>query len=312
MSLRPFDLRDIALVRQLEERQVALDTRTALTEAQRPLQSALLAYLIGGRGTPTFVLRGKRSGSEVRAFGQIRMQPGCHQAQLVAVATDPDDERVSGLPEMLDALTAYAGRCGAYTVVAEVEDSSAQFEALRHADFVVYTRQEVWRLTDAPTRVDDLGVRPEQDSDHWNVQQLIANTVPRLIQQVDPPNRAGTGLVWMDGDHLMAYVRAYCGHRGVWLQLYLHPQGEEAARMLIEQAAATYRPTAAAPLYCCVRRYQEWLNQPLAELGFKPLGSQALLVRHTTARIRTPEHAFAAVPEKTLEATSPVTHSKAK
>jgi hypothetical protein len=310
--LRPFDLRDIALVRQLEDRQVALDSRTALTETQRPLQSALLAYLIAGRGTPTFVLRGKRSGTEFRAFGQIQLNPKCHQAQLVAVATDPEDLEVSGLPEMLDALTVYAGRCGAHTVVAEVEDSSTHFEALRHADFVVYTRQEVWRLIDAPTEPAAPRLRPEQDQDGWRVQQLIVNTVPRLIQQVDPPNRFGTGLVWMEGDEMLAYVRAYCGRHGVWLQLYLHPHGEEAARSIIEQAAATYQPTASAPLYCCVRRYQEWLNSPLAELGFEPLGSQALLVRHTTARIKTPEHAFAAMHEKALEATSPVTHSKAR
>jgi hypothetical protein len=312
VSLRPFDLRDIALVRQLEEQYVPLDTRAALTEAQRPLHRALLAYLISGRGTPTFVLRGKRSGTEVRAFGQIQMHPRCHQAQLVAMAIDPPDQESLGLPEMLDTLTAYAGRCGAYTIVAEVEDSSAHFEVLRRADFVVYTRQEVWRLTSTPPEPDALKLRPEQESDQWSVQQLIANTVPRLIQQVDPPNRTGTGLVWMEGDEILAYVRAYCGQRGVWLQLYLHPQGEEAARTIIEQAAATYKPTADMPLYCCVRRYQEWLDGSLAELGFEPLGSQALLVRHTTARIRTAEHAFAAVHEKALEAPSPVTHSKAK
>jgi hypothetical protein len=312
VTLRPFDLRDIALVRQLEGNHVALDSRRALTEAQRPLHSALLAYLVAGRGTPTFVLRSKGSGSEFRAFGQIQLHPRCHQAQLVAMALEPTDQESVGLPEMLDALTTYAGRCGAHTVIAEVEDSSACFEALRRADFVVYTRQEVWRLTGTPSGPTELKLRPEGDRDQWAVQQLIANTVPRLIQQVDPPNRTGTGLVWIEGDELLAYVRAHCGHRGVWLQLYLHPQGEEAARTIIEQAAATYQPTVAAPLYCCVRRYQEWLNRPLVELGFEPLGSQALLVRHTTARVRAPEHAFAALHEKALEATSPVTHSKVK
>ena len=312
MSLRPFDLRDIALVRQLEEHHVPLDSQTALTDPQRPLHSALLAYLIAGRGTPTFVLRLKRAGAEIRAFGQVRLRPRCLQAQLVAIASDPAGQELSGLPAMLDALTAYAGQCGAHTVMAEVEDSSAHFEALRRADFVVYTRQEVWCLTAAPPQPDTPRLQPEQDSDRWNVQQLIANTVPRLIQQVDPPNQTGPGLVWVQDGELLTYVRAHCGHRGVWLQLYVHPQGEEAARTIIEQAAATYQPTPAAPLYCCVRRYQEWLNRPLAELGFEPLGSQALLVRHTTARIREAENAFAALHEKTLEVTSPVTHSKAK
>jgi hypothetical protein len=228
------------------------------------------------------------------------------------MAINPPDQESKGLAEMLDALTAYAGRCGAYTIVAEVEDSSTYFEALRRAEFVVYTRQEVWRLTAAPRQPEALNLRPEQDGDQWSVQQLIANTVPRLIQQVDPPDRTGNGLVWMQGDELLAYVRAHCGQRGVWLQLYLHPQGEEAARTIIRQAAAAYKPTRVTPLFCCVRRYQEWLNQPLAELDFEPLGSQALLVRHTTARIRAAEPAFTAVHEKTLEATSPVTQSKAK
>jgi hypothetical protein len=312
VSLRPFDLRDIALVRQLEEHHVPLDSRTALTEPQRPLHSALLAYLIAGRGTPTFVLRGRRAGTETRAFGQIRLRPRCLQAQLAAIASNPVDQELSGLSSMLDGLTAYAGHCGAHTVVAEVEDSSAHFEVLRRADFVVYTRQEVWRLTTAPPQPNTRQLQPEQDKDRYSIQQLIANTVPRLIQQVDPPNRTGAGLVWTQDGELLAFVRAHCGHRGVWLQLYLHPQGEEAARTIIEQAAATYQPSSAAPLYCCVRRYQEWLNRPLAELGFEPLGSQALLVRHTTARVRAAENAFAALHEKSMEATSPVTHSNAK
>ena len=40
------------------------------------------------------------------------------------------------------------------------------------------------------------------------------------------------------------------------------------------------------PIYCAVREYQGGLRGPLEDLGFEWVGSQALLARHTLARVR--------------------------
>jgi len=313
--IRPFDLRDIPLVRQLEQHGVPLDSRVALTETHRPLQEALLAYLIAGRGAPTFVLRQQRSGVNLQAFGQLRLWPssqGKAQARLVMLATQPPGRELLLWPQLLDALAAHAGQCGAHAVPAEIADSGPHFEALRRANFVVYSRQEIWRLMVPLELPAERYWRPEQPGDQWQIQQLITSTVPRLIQQVETADRVGPGLLWLKDGNLLAYICARRGPRGVWLQLYPHPQAAASTSLLIQQAAAHYRPSPETPLYCIVRRYQEWLNRCLADLDFEPVGSQAVMVRHTIVRAPRPERVFAPVRDKVLEATTSIAQSGMK
>ncbi len=310
--IRPFDLRDVQLVYQLEGLGISLDSRTALIEARRPLWDAMLAYLVVGRGAPTFVLRQRGSGDTVRAFGQVRICSRRRQARLATVACSPGGHKDTVWVRMLDALTALAGRHGAHTVLAQVPDDDPCFETLRRADFLVYTRQEIWRLTAPTARPDEERLRRERPADRWYVQGLIANTVPLLIQQIEPADPTGLGLAWLEDGAMMAYVCVHRGTQGHWIQLFLHPQVDHLAGSLIQEAASHYVPSPQMPLYCCVRRYQEWLNRPLADLEFELLGSQAVMVRHTTARIAQPELSPAAVRDKGLEATSPVAHGSLK
>jgi len=308
--IRPFDLRDIPLVRKLKEHTIALDSRRALIHTHRPLQSALWSYLIAHRGTPTLVLRDRPAGGARRAFGQVQLAAHQHQAQLVALAASPKEKDKATWLLMLDALTAYAGRSGAHTLLAEVADNSRHLQALRQAHFTIYTRQEIWKLTKAAESPTEPLLRPEQNSDEWHMQQLVTNVVPRLIQQVETVKPAGNGLIWLDEGRPLAYVSAQTGPRGVWLQFYLHPQAHESIESIIRQAAAHYAPSDQAPLFCCVRRYQEWLNRPLAELNFEPLGSQVVMVRHTTVRLPQLEPAPVAVAEPGLKVTTPMVRHK--
>lgn len=310
--IRPFDLRDVQLVRQLEGFGVALDSRTALTEGRRPLWNAMLAYLVAGHGAPTYVLRQRRSGRAIRAFGQVTICSRRPQARLAMMACAPGKEEGAVWPQLLDALTAAAGRYGAHTVLAQVPDDDLGFETLRRSDFLVYTRQEVWRLTTASAKPTKERLRRERPADRWATQQLIGNTVPLLIQQIEPADPTGLGLVWLEKGDLLAYFCVYRGRYGHWMQPYLHPHGDEEAGSLIQEAISHYSPTPEAPLYCCVRRYQEWLNRPLGDLGFDLLGSQAVMVRHTTARRGQPELSPAAVRDTGLEVTSPVVHGSQK
>lgn len=310
--IRPFDLRDVRLVAQLAEHGIALDSRAALIRARQPLRDAMAAYLFAGRGAPTCVLRLRRPGATLRAFGQIRICSGHPQARLLTLASRPEGHESLIWPHLLDALTAQAGRYGAHTVLAQVKDDSLGFEVLRRSEFVVYTRQEIWRLTVPLAQPEEIQLRPEEPGDQWHIQQLIANTVPRLIQQIEPVEQTGLGLVWMEAGDFLAYVCAHRGPHGFWLQLYLHPEVDGAARAIIQQAAAHYTPSSKAPLTCCIRRYQEWLNRPLVDLGFESLGGQAVMVRHTTARIAEPEKARVPVHETGLEATTPIVHGSVK
>jgi hypothetical protein len=309
--IRPFDLRDVQLVRRLDDQGVVFDSRSALIDTHHPLRDALLAYLFPGHGAATYVLRLKQPGADLRAFGQIRVSSSHPQARLTALAVSPAGHESAVWPQMLDILTAQAGRHGAQNVMAQIADDDPGFELLRRSDFLVYSRQEIWRLDAAVPATGEMHLRTERSGDQWHIQQLAGNTVPRLVQQIEPLEPTGHGMVWMEGETLMAYVCARRGQRGTWLQLYLHPEVDRDAHLVMQQAVAHYEPSPEVPLYCCVRRYQDWLTRSLEELDFTPVGSQAVMVRHTVARVTRPELTSIHVHETGLEATSPLVHGSA-
>ena len=213
--IRPFDLRDISLVRQLQPQAIVLDNRMALTGLHRPLQDALLAYFFAVRGTPTSICRLQQSGITWRAFGQMRLCRDRSQARLVTMAVHPDGHELSICLQMLDEMTAQAGRYGAQAIIAEVGDSHPLFQVLRRADFAVYTRQEIWRLDESASQPATRQLRPVKAGDRWQVQQLIGSTTPPLIRPIETADQADTGWVWISEGKLLGYVYTHAGRRGV-------------------------------------------------------------------------------------------------
>lgn len=68
--VRPFDLRDLALVRRLSERGVSLHTVSALADNLHPLRGALMSMLVGG-DYPTLVW--KAENGEGAGFIQLHV-----------------------------------------------------------------------------------------------------------------------------------------------------------------------------------------------------------------------------------------------
>jgi hypothetical protein len=62
-----------------------------------------------------------------------------------------------------------------------------------------------------------------------------------------------------------------------------------------------------APIYCGVRRYQEWLSYPLKSLGFEHHGSTVIMVKHLVNLIQEPEAAVVTGLEKV---TAPLVHPR--
>jgi hypothetical protein len=213
-------------------------------------------------------------------------------------------------PQLLDALVEQVGQHGVIGMSAEVDDTGFWFELLQQADFSVYNRQEIWKLQPNAGQHEHPGfqLRLGTPADRWAVQQLISNTVPPLIQQVESDEGAEAGFLWEEGGDVLAFLRVYRGQRGTWLKPFFHPRAESVARQLIQQATAMCAPQV---LYCCVRRYQQWLSRPLEESGFESLGTQAVMVRNVAVRLPRPALSPAPMREKGLEVTTPIAHSRA-
>jgi len=169
-----------------------------------------------------------------------------------------------------------------------VDETGPELPILRQAGFAVYTRQDIWVLDAAATLpaapAATLRLQPRLDKDDWDIQLLYANTVPRLVQLVEPLPPASVGKCWVQRDEnneLAAFVQIHEGTVATWLRFYLHPGAEHEAEQILQAALAVRSIRPEQPVYCCVRRYEGWLPSALERAGFRLWGSQALMVKHT-------------------------------
>lgn len=285
--IRPFDWRDFGLVRRLSETGVSFDSEAALTRGAHPLQAAVLSFLAPGVGLPTYILKQEDND----AFGQIRYRSGAENAHLTFLG--PCYEQSQTWEPLLEHLCAEAASRGAHNLVAEVDENSAEFEALRKFGFAIYARQHLWRReTPLPpiTAIVAPRLRPQSSADSIGISSLYVNIVPRLIHQVEPPpTRYGRGFVLEEDGELMAFFDVSRGPLGIWIQPYLHPSISNHANGLIADLLCRFTEGETVPIFVCVRSHQDWLRTPLTDLEFSPWAYQAVMVKRLAVRIAEPE-----------------------
>jgi hypothetical protein len=285
--IRPFNLRDLALVHRLSEQGILLHAEAALTSSPHLLRSALINMLVGGQ-YGTYVWKSKDK--ESAAFVQIRCEPGCPSAQIVFLGTDgvhsEEDGRVIDEDiwlSLLDDLVSEVGRRGTHNLVAEVSETGPELPVLRRSGFAVYTRQDIW-VCDQYYHTNDQAdiLTPRQTVDDWDIQLLYSNNVPRLIQLVEPnlPLEYGTSWILREEHELAALIHLHEGRVASWLRLLIHPNANTQPEEIISASLALKPPSKEHPVYCCVRRYQSWLQTGLEQAGFRHWGSQAVMVKH--------------------------------
>lgn len=310
--IRSFNLRDLPLVHRLSELGVSLHTESALTKNLHPTRGALFS-LVGG-DFPTYVWKSDKNG--LAGFIQLYLEEASVHAHILYLSSTSDGhiavtngtavsgaESVNGerpyqvnenawLP-LLDQAVVEAGQRGIHSLVAEVDEVSEELPVLRRAGFIVYTRQDVWVL--APGEVvepknETIVLRPRHAEHDWDIQLLYANTVPRLVQLVEPmpPLQDGAGWVLYEENELVAFVHVHVGPVATWMRLFIHPSAEAQADQIITAVVRQNPAAAIKPIYCCVRRYQSWVQYALERSGFALWGSQAVMVKHIVQKASRP------------------------
>jgi hypothetical protein len=290
MTIRHFDWRDFTRVRRLSEQGVSFDSEAALTRGSHALQSAVLSFLAPGVGLPTYICKK----DDQSAFGQLRYRSGDENAHITFVAPTVGSSNDSTAWEnLIEYLCSEAAGRGAHNLVAEVDEHSPEFEALRRLGFAIYTRQNIWRRESPQppvTAIVQPRLRPQQSVDMINIQSLYANIVPRLIQLVEPPPaRYGHGYVLEENSEITAFFDVSRGPLGIWVQPYLHPSVFDHASVLVADLLCRFTDREPVPIYVCVRSHQEWLRSPLVDLGFAAWADQAVMVKRLAVRITEPE-----------------------
>ena len=314
--IRTFDLRDLALVSQIENQGTSLYAELALTRHPRPLQSALAGFFsLSGHGLRTYVLR--EDNEEAKLCGLIQLRDRRDRKfsviTFIAPAVQVNQHTHEIWEHLLDYAAAQTGKLGVQHIMAEVPDESEAIEVLHRAGYAIYVRQDIYRLDKArDTVLAEPLLRSCRADDEWGVHQLYHNTVPRLAQLANGAPRmyrsgAVRGYVLEDRQEIAAYLQIRRGPDGAWFSLLVHPRAEARTAAIVEYGLSLFGANWNAPIYCGVRRYQEWLSHPLKSLGFAYHSSTVMMVKHLVNLIQEPETAVVTGLEKV---TAPLAHPR--
>jgi hypothetical protein len=190
------------------------------------------------------------------------------------------------------ALAAEAGNWGVFHVIAEADEASEAFAALRKSGFSVYAWQRMWDVSSLAARGASQRWTRMRSVDLPAVQNLHYQIVPPLLQPVEPAPKHAQGMICADG--MKCYVNVMSGVNGIVLTPFIHPEAVEVGAKLAEVAAGI-PARRSRPVYLCVRSYQAWLEPVLEDLGATASERQAVMVKHL-ARLVKGEQTVPAVP----------------
>jgi hypothetical protein len=307
MNIRPFDWRDISLLRNYLERGVFLDSAQILTRGSSLIpMGAFLSFM--GSSTRTYTYRSEiTAGSGEPLLGQLSYAAGSSYAKFTFLAPENSLEQPE-VSEFSDFLAIQVGEMGGFHILADVDECSHVFELLHRAGFAIYARQRIWRLEGQSLSAGDsaawISIRSK---DTIAVRSLYCNVVPGLVQQVEPlPKKGVKGRVYYNNADILAFAEIKSGRIGTWIQPFINPDADDIEQFLVplmqELQARRNRP-----LYICIRSYQSWLESALEAIGAQPGPSQAVMVRHlTVARPVNQAYSVAAINGKRVEPTAPI------
>lgn len=296
---------DLWSLRRKPRNQVVLYTEGLLAQAHRPAWFAVRCLLLGiGREMSTFVYKDRTGGGVIQAVGRS----GRPEQDVVYMSTfgatalrAPRDYEL--WYRLLERLAISAGQHHVQRLYAAIPAQHAEVrEIFRQLGFQPYTHTTIAHLSgpdwDQGTTLAPM--RPQARRDHWAVHKLYGATTPRLVQEAEvrnarnwalPMSSAWRGLhrvAWVLGpdDNLFAHLRRVSGPAGHVFSLMIRPDARDAAVEVLRFGLAQLSDP--RPVYLLLREYQGELLAPAEDLGFQPIGEQALLVKSTVVPVRRP------------------------
>ncbi|HLO31673.1 MAG TPA: hypothetical protein VK249_21145 [Anaerolineales bacterium] len=278
MTIRPLALLDLPYLYGFRDQAVGLDTARTLTRGNPLGAVGLFAYVNPARHIYSAIANGE----EEHVLGGIIHSRSETFAKLLYIAPSSQLNHPD-LPELIEGLSVQAGSWGAFHVLAEVDETSEAFVALRKAGFAVYAWQRMWdvsAITETSRSFDWMRVKSVHVP---SIQSLYYQIVPPLLQPVEPQPKSGLG--WMCNDGVKCYASAMQGVYGIVLAPLIHPEATEVSAKLAS-LISNLPDRRNRPVYVCVRSYQAWLEPVLADLGAQGADRQAVMVKHLVHMVK--------------------------
>ena len=304
MNLRPLDILDLPTLARYRNLAVLLDTARALTRGNPLGAAGFLSYFNPARHIYTGVAQ--ENGTTL--LGSVIHTNTDSFARLVYLAPGTQLAH-AGLPTLIEHLCAEAGKWGAFHVLAEPDETSDAFPALRKAGFAVYAWQRVWDVSHV-TPGGSTGEWLQAESIHVPaVQSLYYQIIPPLLQSVQQAPKQASGFI--SADH-QSYVNMAHGKVGILLSPLIHPEVTDVAAKLADLLSRLPNRQG-RPVYVCIRSYQAWLEPVLEDLGGKPAGErQAVMVKHLARTVKDEQTSSAAQPVGVSVQPSRMSHMEKK
>jgi hypothetical protein len=300
--IRPVTPGDLWSLRRKPRSAVMLYNEAMLAHPHRPFWFAMQCATEGSSAArATFFAKENGLRAMVQAIGRDR-RPELDIALLSAfdggsgAPTDPDIWF-----RLLEALCAHAGRRSVQRLYAALSQRHDELrEMFRQLGFSCYANQTVMRLEgpdwDQGTSV--AAMQPQSRRDVWAIQKLYGLVTPRPVQQAEarasrdwmlpltPYWQRVRRRAWVLGrdDDLIAYLALTSGPAAHILTMLVHPEAREQTTAVLRYALGQISDT--LPVYALLRDYQSELLLPTGDLGFQPIGEQALLCKQTTVIVR--------------------------
>jgi hypothetical protein len=296
---------DLWSLRRKPRNQVVLYTEGLLAQAHKPAWFALRCLIQGpGRDRGTVVYRDRGGSGIVQAQGRDG-RPELDVIYMAAVGV-----RASRLPSdyelwyrMLERLVLQAGHSHVQRIYAAAPAQHNEVrEIFRQVGFQAFAHCTILHLSgpDWDQGITLAPMRQQARRDHWAIHKLYGATTPHLVQHAEVRNARHWALTmsgawrrmrraaWVLGpdDNLQAYLRLVSGASGHVFSLLIKPDAREAAVDVLRFGLAQLSDT--RPVYLLLREYQGELLAPAEDLGFQPIGEQALLVKSTVVPVRRP------------------------
>jgi len=287
MPIRPLDLLDLPTIARYRNDVLTLDSARALTRGHPLGTMGLLAYINPARHLYAAIANGR----DVALLGGVIHTRGEPFARLLYLAPSSHLGNPE-LPVLIEHLTIQAGEWKAFHVLAEVEESSEVFPALRMAGFSVYAWQKLWdvSLIEKTESTSSLSWRRVQSVDLPTVQSLHYQIVPPLLHPVEPaPNRV---VGFVHSENMKCYANVTSGMYGIVLTPLIHPDEHHVSEK-ISALVASLPDRRGRKVYLNVRSYQTWLEPVLEDLGALASPRQAVMVKHLARLIKNGQLAHA-------------------
>ena len=309
--VRPFSVRDVILVRALQDEGVSLDLESSVLRPRTPVWDALLSQVpLNNYGASTYVVRDKGQ------TGFIQAQHGRNDAEnyttYVAPGLSGHDGASNLWQQLLEALCQGEGERGVQRIFAKLPaDANAEVDVFRKVGFRVYTQEHVFvmpqpKSDDIP--IGPIRLRPWERKDAWGVHRLYCMNAPRFVQQAEhlpgEIRQAATSdwahgkheekYVWVHNNEVVAYVQLLRGERGHWMHVLMHPDKVEHISAVVGLGVARLARYASQPVYCAARTYDNELTWALKDAGFQEHQTRFLLVKQMAVPVR--QKTFETVP----------------